>query len=276
MRRGLRAVAYAVVPGEFVVLGCLVGGVRMAGWLVLAVEVLLLLLLLLLVAEAGTFLWLRRQGLSARDALYELVPEPVVRLMRHELGLMWSLVRWVARRRHGVRDGVEGFGHARDQAALMYGFAFVCVVEAVGVSWLLWDVPVAHEVFLLLDVYTVLFVLGLHAASVTRPHLLDGAARVLRLRQGCHVDVSVPLDAVDDVSYDLVFTHRKTDGELDLVVGGQTSVTLRLAAPVEVVGLLGKRRSVRVVRFHADDARGLLAALKRVRTAPCPAPGTPV
>ncbi|MFF9511781.1 hypothetical protein ACF1BU_30430 [Streptomyces sp. NPDC014724] len=39
--------------------------------------------------------------------------------------------------------------------------------------------PITHTLLLVVDVYTVLFVLGLHAASVTRPHVLaDGTLRV--------------------------------------------------------------------------------------------------
>ncbi len=266
----MRGLGYAVLPGELVLVCCLVAGVRVPAAVLHAVEVLAVVVLVL---GAVVYRRARRGGLDRRTALYEVVPEPVVRLVGHELGLLASLVRWVGRRRHGVRAGVEGFGHARDQAPLMYGFAFVCVVETVGLFWLLRNVPVVHEVLLVLDVYTVLFVLGLHAASVTRPHLLDG--RVLRLRQGCHMDLAVPLDAVAAVRYEPVFTHRKGDGELDLVVGGQTSLTLELSSPVTVVGLLGRRREVRVVRCHADEPRALLAALTRARTAPSPAPGTP-
>ncbi|OII64806.1 hypothetical protein BJP40_19105, partial [Streptomyces sp. CC53] len=198
-----------------------------------------------------------------------------VRLLRHELALMGSLGRWARGRRHGVGPGVEGFGHARDQAALMYGFAFVCLVETAVVAWLLWDVPVAHEVTLLLDAYAVLFVLGLHAGSVTRPHLLDTRRGVLRVRQGCHRDLEVPLGAVREVRRELLLSHRRADGEVDFAVGGQTSVRLDLVAPVPLVGLLGRRREVRTVRFHADDAHGLVAAVTRARSALCPGPGTP-
>ncbi|GAA4921739.1 hypothetical protein ACFPM3_01945 [Streptomyces coeruleoprunus] len=270
MRRLLRGLAYALLPGEAVLLVCLAGGVRVPPALLTAVEALLVVVLL---GECGLYVRLRRRGLSAREALLELVPEPVVRLVGHELGLMVSLVRWAARRRHGVGPGVAAFGHARDQAAPMYGFTFVCVVESVAMSYLLRDLPGVHEVVLVLDVYTVLFVLGLHAASVTRPHLLDG--RVLRLRQGCHVDLEVPLGVIAAVRHELRFSHEKAEGELNLAVGSQTSLTVELAEPVEAVGILGRRRQVRTVRFHADDARALLAALTRARTAPSPVPGTP-
>ncbi|MFF0482002.1 hypothetical protein [Streptomyces sp. NPDC004435] len=269
--RALRGVAYVALPAELVVLVLLLGGVRMPEAVLLGTE---LLMAVLLTAEAVVWTRLRRRGLSRREALAELVPERVLRLITHELTLLASLWRWAARRPHGTA-GAEGvFPHARDQATLMYGFAFVCLVETAGMSWLLADMPVAHAIVLVLDVYTVLFVLGLHAASVTRPHVLgDG---LLRARQGAHVDVSVPLERIAAVRRENRFTHEKRDGELNLAVGSQTSVTLELDEPVDVVGLLGGVRPVTTVRLHADDPKALYEAVRdavavtRARTAPSP------
>lgn len=208
------------------------------------------------------------------------MPEPVLRLIGHELRLLASLVRWVARRPHGVGPGVRAFGHARDQAALMYGFAFVCVVETVGMSYLLAPWPVVHAVVLVLDVYTVLFVLGLHAASATRPHLLTADA--LRVRQAAHVDVRVPLERIAHIRQESLFSHEKADGELNLAVGSQTSLTVELTEPVPAPRLLGPPRPVRTVRLHADDAGALVRAIREARgpltperTAPSPAPDPP-
>ncbi|MFF2780071.1 hypothetical protein ACFVU3_34845 [Streptomyces sp. NPDC058052] len=271
--RVLRGVAYAALPAELVVLVLLLGGVRIPGAVLAGAE---LVMVALLAAEAVVWLRLRRRGLSRREALAELVPERVLRLIGHELALMASLGRWVARRPHGTAGAAGVFPHARDQAALMYGFAFVCLVETAGMSWLLAEWPVVHAVVLVLDVYTVLFVLGLHAASVTRPHVLAGGR--LRARQAAHVDVSVPLDRIAAVRRENRFTHEKKDGELNLAVGSQTSVTLELSEPVDVVGLLGRVRPVTTVRLHADDPGALYAAVRdavaltRARTAPSPAP----
>lgn len=268
--RLLRPVAYVVLPAEVVLAVLLVGGVRIPGPVWAVAE---LLTVVLLLAEGVSYLWLRRRGLSRRAAVAELVPEPVLRIMGHELRIMTSLVRWVARRPQGV-DGADAvFPHARDQAALMYGFAFVCLVETVGMSYLLADRPLVHAVVLVLDVYTVLFVLGLHAAAVTRPHTLTG--NVLRLRQAAHVDVRVPVDLIASVRHELLFTHEKAEGELDLAVGSQTSVTIELSEPVDVPRLLGAPRPVRVLRVHADDPRALLGWLTRERTAPSPPQGPP-
>ncbi|WP_185923465.1 hypothetical protein [Streptomyces sp. WAC05374] len=274
MRRVLRGAAYALLPAEVVLAVLLVAGVRVPGAVLMGAEV---AVLVLTAGGVVAYVHLRRRGLSWREAVHELVPEPVVRLIGHELRLMVSLVRWVARRPHGAGPGLRVFGHARDQAAYMYGFAFVCVVETAGMSYLLGSWPVVHAVVLVLDVYTVLFVLGLHAASVTRPHVLgDG---VLRLRQGGHVDLSIPLERIAAVRHEMRFSHEKEDGLLTLAVASQTSVTIELAEPVTAVRLLGARHQVRLVRCHADDARGLTEALRRAlpreRTAPSPVPERP-
>ncbi|MER7947127.1 hypothetical protein ABTY59_07000 [Streptomyces sp. NPDC096079] len=266
--RLLRAAAYAVLPAELVLFVCLLAGVRIPEAALLVGE---LFVSGLLVAGAVVLLRLLRRGLSAREALAELVPEAVLRLIGHELRLMAGLGRWVARRPHGVAGADGVFPHARDQAALMYGFAFVCVVETVGMSYLLADWPLVHAVVLVLDVYTVLFVLGLHAASVTRPHTLTGD--VLRLRQAAHVDVRVPLDRIAHVRRESLFSHEKRDGELNLAVGSQTSVTIELTEPVDAPRLLGAPRPVRLIRLHADDPRALVREVTRARTAPSPSPG---
>ncbi|MFE0643824.1 hypothetical protein ACFW2Y_19755 [Streptomyces sp. NPDC058877] len=268
--RVLRGVAYAALPAEAVLVVCLVAGVRTPGIVLGAVE---LLLVTLFVVEGLAFLRLRRTGHSPREALGVLVPEPVLRLLAHEARLLGSLVRWAGRRAHGVESADAVFPHARDQAALMYGFAFVCVVETIGVSYMLADWPVAHAVLLVLDVYTVFFVLGLHAASATRPHTLSGG--VLRLRQAAHVDVRVPLDRIATVRREPLFSHEKREGELNLAVGSQTSVTIELAEPVDAPRLLGAPRAVSVLRVHADDPQALYRALTQARTAPWPSPGPP-
>lgn len=222
-------------------------------------------------AEAVAWARLRRRGLSRRAVVAELVPGPALRLLGHELRLLASLGRWVARRPHGVAGADGVFPHGRDQAALMYGFAFVCVVETVGMSYLLAEWPFVHAVFLVLDVYAVLFVLGLHAASVTRPHTLAGD--VLRLRQGAHLDVAVPLDRIAAVRREPRFSHERAEGELNLAVGSRTSVTIELTGPVDAPRLLGAPRPVRLVRLHADDPEALYEALTRARTGPSPSPG---
>ncbi|MFI8092784.1 hypothetical protein ACIF9R_31425 [Streptomyces sp. NPDC086080] len=172
---------------------------------------------------------------------------------------MASLGLWVARRTHGAGAGGTAFGYAGGQAALMFGLAFVCVVETVAMSVLLSDWPTVHTVVLVLDVYTVVFVVALHAASVVRPHVVGPGG--VRVRRAVHVDLWIPRERIGSVRRELRMTHEAADGVLDLAVGSQTNVTVELTEPVTHVGPLGGRREVFVVRFHADDADGLVRAL---------------
>lgn len=197
-------------------------------------------------------------------------------LVRHELLLLGSVLRWLARRPHGIGEGGRAFGYARGQGAMMFGFGFVCVVETVTMSVLLHDHPLVHQVFLVLDLYTILIVVGLHAASVTRPHVLAGTT--LRLRRFATVDLCVPLTAVASVRRELRTTHEKRDGELNMEVGSQTTVTVELDEPVAYLTFFGRRREVRLVRFHADESDQLVRLLREftpARTAPSPLPVPP-
>ncbi|WP_055695049.1 hypothetical protein, partial [Streptomyces prasinopilosus] len=181
-------------------------------------------------------------------------------LVRHELRLMVSLVLWLARRTHGVGGGTP-FGYARGHGAVMFGFAFVCVVETVVMSVLLLDWPTVHAVVLFLDVYTVVIVVALHAADVVRPHVLDPDSDMLRIRRAIHVDLRIPLERIASVRRELRMSHERADGELNVEVGSQTTVTLELTEPVTHVTLFGRRREVRVVRLHADEPDALVRAL---------------
>ncbi|MFD0428950.1 hypothetical protein ACFQ60_17350 [Streptomyces zhihengii] len=60
-----------------------------------------------------------------------------------------------------------------------------------------------------------------------------------------------------------LFTHEKHNDVLDLPIGSQTSLTLQLAEPATfATGFLGRPRTVRTVRFHADDPKALYAAVR--------------
>ncbi|MYW64559.1 hypothetical protein GTY65_10830 [Streptomyces sp. SID8379] len=197
----------------------------------------------------------------------------LTRALRHEARVLTSYGMWVTRRRHGVPAGASAFGYARGQAVMMYAFAFVCVVESLGMWALLKDHPVLHRVVLVLDVYTLVMVLGLHAASVTRPHVVTADA--LRVRRGAHVDLRIPLELIAEVRRENRFTHTPRDGELNLDVGSQTGVTVELTSPVRHFTFLGRPKDIRLVRLYAEEADELARALTRARTAPSPAPDRP-
>jgi hypothetical protein len=273
----------AVLTVELGLGGCLLAGVRIPGAVLLGAEALVVAAL----GFEGVVLWRlwlvgRRAGAGRREAmgaaLRTLVPEKVRRLVAHEVRALHSLGLWVLRRRHAVPEGALAVPYTGPQTAMMYGLVFVSLVETVMLALLVpW--PVVHRVLLVLDVHGVVLVLALHAACVTRPHVVD-ADGALRLRYGGLFDLRVPAGAVAGARVERRFpeggpVRASADGVLDLVVGGQTTVTVELVGPVPFVRPLGKRGWARTVRFHADDPGAAVAALTRGRTAPSPHPGPP-
>ncbi|MFG2875971.1 hypothetical protein ACGFYU_13355 [Streptomyces sp. NPDC048337] len=194
-----------------------------------------------------------------------VVPVQVRRLVRHEVRAGGSLGWWVLRRKHGVRAGDLAVGYTAPQTAMMYGMLFVSVIETVGLAFLIpW--PAVHRVVLGLDLYGILLVLALHAACVTRPHVVrpDGS---LRIRYGALFDLTVPADAVATVRVDRRYPEGRLvtvseDGVLDLIVGSQTTVTVELNRPLPYVRPLGGRGDATGLRFHADDPAALVAAVR--------------
>ncbi|WP_443056496.1 hypothetical protein [Streptomyces sp. NBC_00667] len=189
------------------------------------------------------------------------------RLVGNEVRAAAALGRWVLRKPpQGVGGGDVAAGYTGPQTAMMYGLLFVALVETVALELLVpW--PVVARVLLVLDGYGVLAVLALHAACVQRPHVVraDGS---LRIRYGVLFGLTVPPDAVASVRVERRYPQGRLvtvseDGVLDLVVGGQTTVTLELARPLDFVRPLGARARARTVRFHADDPRAVVAALRR-------------
>ncbi|WCD86177.1 hypothetical protein KPP03845_102519 [Streptomyces xanthophaeus] len=88
------------------------------------------------------------------------------------------------------------------------------------------------------------------------------------MRRLTELDLTVPPDAVASVRVDRRYPEGRLvtvseDGVLDLIVGSQTSVTLELNRPLAFVRPLGARGTARTVRFHADDPRALVTALRQ-------------
>ncbi|MCM9079265.1 hypothetical protein L1606_14430 [Streptomyces spororaveus] len=268
--RAARIAVTAVVPAELALVVCLAAGVRLPGWVPAATEALLVGVLLEAGVLHGPYAAERARGAgrraACRAAVRAVVPVQVRRLVLHELRATAALGRWVVRRRHGVRPGDLAAPYTGPQTAMMYGMLFVSVIETVGLAVLIpW--PAVHRVVLVLDVYGILLVLALHAACVTRPHVVrpDGS---LRIRYGALFDLVVPADAVASARVDRRYPEGRLvtlseDGVLDLVVGSQTTVTLELNRPLAFTRPLGATGEARTVRFHADDPRTLVTALRR-------------
>ncbi|WKV74316.1 hypothetical protein AW27_024070 [Streptomyces sp. PCS3-D2] len=269
--RAARIAAAAVLPAELVLVVCRAAGVRLPTPALAAAGAGVFAMLLLQIGVLrGLYAAARAAGgeprAALRTAVRAMVPVQVRRLLRHELRAGASLGRWVLRRKHGVRHGDLAAAYTGPQTAMMYGMVFVSVVETVALALLIpW--PAVHRAVLVLDVYGIVLVIALHAACVTRPHVV-GADGSLRIRYGALFDLVVPPDAVASVRVERRYPEGRLvtvsdDGVLDLIVGSQTTVTLELSRPLAFTRPLGARGSATTVRFHADDPGTLVSALRR-------------
>ncbi|MEU8386184.1 hypothetical protein [Streptosporangium sp. NPDC048865] len=275
-----RAALFAVIPLEMLIVILLVSGVPLPGPVIVVAE---LVVVSVLVLEAVTAYRLfragRRGGAGRRAALvatyHGLVPVQVRRIMGFELKGLVSVGQWLARRRDGVPPGATAAPYAREQASIQLAFLAVMIVETAGIELLLraLDVPYGLRVAVLVaDVYGIVYVLMLAAASVTRPHVVT--AGELRVRSGVYLDVRVPRDLISSVR--LSRNHNESGmitvkgSRLGVVVSSQTNVVVELTGPLTVVRPLGARAEVTTIRLFTDTPDVLLNALR-----PTPHPSAP-
>ena len=150
----------------------------------------------------------------------------VRRAVAFEVNLYRSLFRWVTRR-PDVPPGAAVFPYVGAVATLLWAFVIVSAIE-----------------------------------------LIDGSG--VHIRYGHSTDIVVPLDAIAGVAGKLrspassktIQLDREERGTvLSVVMGGQTNVELTLGRPLEVPLRKGPE-TVAATRFHADDARGLVARVR--------------
>ncbi|WP_419994527.1 hypothetical protein [Streptomyces boninensis] len=274
LRRAVRWGMFALVPGEVVLVLCLVSGAPIPALVRHAVEALTLALF----AAAATVLTAdyrrhRSGGLPPREAfmaaIRDTIPAAVRRLTVHELKLFTSFCRWIARRPpHGVGPGAVPVKYAAGQSFVIWGFFFVSVIETVALALIIpW--PVVHLIVLVIDIWGIYFIVALHASCAVRPHVVtaDGG---LHLRYGVLLELRIPADRIVAARTDRRFPDGsgpalvRDDGSLDLAVASQTTVTVELTEgpPLRFVRPLGKVAEVSgAVRFYADDPASAVAAV---------------
>lgn len=115
--------------------------------------------------------------------------------------------------------------------------------------------PAWRAVVVALDVYQLLFVLGLGAASATRPHVVT--AGEMPIRYGAYFDLCVPRELIASVkvsrNYDARGVVNVADGRLTLAVDAQTNLIVHLTEPIAVTRPLGRREHVTTIRLYADE-----------------------
>ncbi len=195
------------------------------------------------------------------------------RAARFEAGTWRALARWVARR-PDVPAGSAPFGYHQQLVAPGLVLAGLSAVELVAVDVLVpWPWTWLRLVVLAVGVWGLLVTLGVGAAATAYPHLVTGEG--LRVRAGAGVDLTVPWDAVAGVrrvrcAHAGARAARVDDGVLSVGVGGATTVAVALTRPL-TAHLLRGAAAVTAVHLHADDAAGLVAAVRSRVGDPAPA-----
>ncbi|NUR87974.1 MAG: hypothetical protein HOY71_28140, partial [Nonomuraea sp.] len=271
MLRVARAALFATVPAELVFAVLLVSGVSLPLAVVAVAETAVVAVFVLEAVTAFLLFRAARRGgadrRKASRATYEqLVPRQVRRIMGFDLKGMVSLALWVTRRRHGVPGGATAVSYSGAQTLTMLIFLGAMVVELVAAEVLLraFGAPAGlRAVVLVADGYTVLIVLAVIAACVTRPHVV--ADDEVRIRYGAFFDLRVPCDRIAAVRQARNLNESgsvKVDGDrLAVAVSSQTNLVLELTEPITAIRPLGRHAEVRTIRLFADDPAAALAAL---------------
>ena len=200
-------------------------------------------------------------------AFEAFVPPRAARLMALELVLLGSAVHFLL---GGFRrEAPEGFSQHREAALrallpvlplLIPGDFLLLSVLFTGLPpWLRWTLHGS-------TVYAVLWLVGHYATLKARPHQLrDGQ---LALHLGLLKSATIPVGHILAIGPLPVFEddwtrHAHMKGVQKLVAKGNTSLELKLAEPVAVLGLLGPSRPTDRLVFSVDDPAAFLTALAR-------------
>jgi hypothetical protein len=269
-----RAALWALIPAELVVLVLLFSGVTLPAFIGRTVEAIAVAALILVVVTAyrgyrgyrGRRRLGNRRKTAAKATYAELVPVKVRRILGFDTAGAVSLVLWVMRRRHGVPPGAVAMPYSGAQTTAMSLFLFAMVIELVGIDLLFrhfgWPEPLRIAI-LVIDGYSVLVVLAVIAACITRPHVISDDE--VRVRYGAFFDLRIPKSLVTSVRRVSSMSERglvRVEGEeLSVVVSSQTNLVLELSEPVTAVRPLGQPVEVRAVRFFADDPNAALRTL---------------
>ncbi|GAA2563155.1 hypothetical protein GCM10010435_39110 [Winogradskya consettensis] len=188
-------------------------------------------------------------------------------LLRTE-GLMWrSLYRWLRRRPLVLADGETAFGYLGVVKPILGVFIGLSVVETPIFDLIVRKVvpwEPARWIMLVLSVWGVLWMIGFAAGLSQNPHVVGRGG--IRVRMGSGLDFIVPWENVESVSkrYRSMPSSKSVQIEeeagrrvLHVVVGSQTSIDIRLCAPMSFEVPKGRTEPVDEVRVYADDADGM-------------------
>ncbi len=185
-----------------------------------------------------------------------------------EIALWVGLYRFVSRR-PAIPAGAEGFSYHRPILSVMVIFTALSAIEIPVVDmivhqWLFIRIP-----FLILGIWGLTWMLGFLFGYLTHPHTVGPEG--IRLRDGAEVGIAVSWDDFHSIEQlkQVAGPEKEpkvTEGDdgaiLHFRIQNETNLALRLERPIEFT-LPNGTVTVSEVRFHADDPKQLMDAVRR-------------
>lgn len=194
--------------------------------------------------------------------------EPLLRLPIFELRTFGSLILALGGKRH-VPEGALAFGYTKGTFTLPTVLIVVSLIEVVIMHVL---VPWAwlQIVLVLVTIWGVLFVLGIFATRVVRPHFVSEG--VLHLRWGLQSVLDTPLTNISSMARYENHVHTQPHVDEDRVILTQftsTNVLIRFAEPVVADPPVAKKKlapgfRASEVLLYTDDPDGFVRAVERL------------
>ena len=182
------------------------------------------------------------------------IPARVAAVLATELAITWLAVTgWFRRPRPGFAMRSTGW-------LLFAGvLAFLIVVEAVAahIALAMWK-PLIAWISTASSLYAAVWLIGDAQAIRLYPVAIIGGA--LRVTVGVRGRAAIPLADIASVTE----SRSAPAGALSLALMEPT-VLVALRVPVEVVGLLGRRRRTECLALTIDDPKALIAAIAEAR-----------
>jgi hypothetical protein len=178
------------------------------------------------------------------------IPARVAAIFASELGAVGlALTGWFRRPRAGFAMRSTGW--------LLYagvlGFLIVVETAAAHIALAMWK-PVIAWISTISSAYALVWLAG--DAHAIRLYPVAIAGGTLRVTIGVRWRTAIPLADIAAVTE----VHTAPEGALSLAVLAPT-VLITLRAPVEVVGLLGRRKRADRIALTIDDPRAFIAAV---------------
>jgi hypothetical protein len=177
-----------------------------------------------------------------------------------------SMYLWLRGRHRRPVPGRQPFGYVGVIKPILWVFIVLSAVEIPIFDLIVKNVVPwrpARWILLVLGVWGLLWMLGLLATMTIHPHVVGAAG--IRVRHGATVDFTVAWDDVESVGkrYRSLDSNKSVqfeqDGErrvMNVGVGKQTSVDVRLRRPMTFPLPNGPSEPVDEVRLYADDPDG--------------------